>query len=330
MRLHKGWMAAVAFAILAGSGASALGQDKPAPKVDVIIEREPFEVRVPAPAAPLGAPGITFAGRPGADNLFVFVSSEMSFDGKVVKGAPYSAEAITETVQTLADGNRIVRKNSATIYRDNDGRTRREQTLSNIGWMAPAPSGEPVKTVFINDPVAGINYTLDLRSRTARKIAFSPNGVGFMAPPLPPGVGPNVMVYENAGRRRNVERQLQQRLPAPEVSQFKREPKTEALGKQSVEGVEAEGTRTTITIPAGEIGNERPIEIISERWYSPELQTVVLHKNIDPLVGETTYRLTNINRADQPRTLFEVPGDYQIKDSPAPQIFRRTRRPENE
>jgi hypothetical protein len=90
--------------------------------------------------------------------------------------------------------------------------------------------------------------------------------------------------------------------------------KAESLGKRNVEGVIAEGTRTTITIPAGEMGNDRPIEIVSERWLSPELQTVVMTRHNDPRFGETTYRLTNIVRAEPPRSLFEVPPDYQVKE----------------
>jgi hypothetical protein len=91
----------------------------------------------------------------------------------------------------------------------------------------------------------------------------------------------------------------------------------EQLGKQIIEGVEAEGTRTTVTIPAGDIGNERPIEIVSERWYSPELQLVVMTRHSDPRFGETTYKLTNINRSEPAKTLFEVPSDYTIKEGPS-------------
>ena len=90
----------------------------------------------------------------------------------------------------------------------------------------------------------------------------------------------------------------------------------EQLGKQNIEGVEAEGTRTTVTIAAGEIGNERPIEIVSERWYSPELQLVVMTRHSDPRTGETTYKLTNINRSEPAKSLFEVPSDYTVKEGP--------------
>lgn len=253
-----------------------------------------------------GPPGLGMGddhgrGRRGAerhlppDPALNILSPEMRFDGRIVKGAPYSATAITETLQTLANGTRITRKTTATIYRDSEGRTRREVTLDGIGPFATA--GEPVQLVFINDPVAGVSYILDQRARTARKIpAPPPNG------PPPPRKPP-----ESQG-------------------------KTESLGKQMIEGVEAEGVRSVITIPEGQIGNDRPIEIVSERWDSPTLQTVVLSKHNDPRFGETIYRLTNINRAEPARTLFDPPADYRMEE---PRHFgeppmRRVRRPHDD
>ena len=105
---------------------------------------------------------------PGMPGDFIFVANEMSFGGKVVKGAPYSAQAITESVQTLSDGNRIVNKSTAAIYRDSEGRTRREQTLRAIGSFANG--GEAPQTIFISDPVAGTSYTLDPRTHVAHKM----------------------------------------------------------------------------------------------------------------------------------------------------------------
>jgi hypothetical protein len=112
--------------------------------------------------------------------------------------------------------------------------------------------------------------------------------------------------------------------------------KKESLGKETVEGVEAEGTRFTHTIAAGEIGNEAPINIVSETWYSPELQTVVMSKHSDPRLGENTYRLTGINRSEPARALFEVPSDYTIKETIPPgmqyklNVERDARRPKND
>jgi hypothetical protein len=279
-------------------------------------------------------------GEMRGDNL-IFVATEMSFGGKVVKGAPYSAQAVTETVQALADGNRIVQKNTAQVYRDSEGRIRRDQELGSIGPYAAA--GEPQQLFFINDPVAGVSYTLDPRTKTANKMLRmefhykieSDAAAGHQAPPAPGGV-----------RKESIERSFVfQRTPGgpdapPGVmegsSEFrfagrssKAETKTEKLDARSFDGVQAEGTRTTTTIPAGELGNEQPINIVSERWYSPELQVVLLTRHNDPRFGETTYRLTNITRSEPAATLFQVPSDYTVKERGVPGApgVRRMRRP---
>jgi len=249
------------------------------------------------------------AGGPaGEDVTFEFISSEMSFLGNVVKGAPYSAEAITETTQTLADGNRITRKSAAAAYRDSEGRTRREQALGSIGPWAAA--GEPARMIFINDPVAGVNYILHPHDRSARKL------------PLPQGQEKSgqahVGVAIAAGRGGREVEGLVERVvttAAPAGPKFG-DTKTASLGKQLIEGLPVEGTRSTLTIPAGAIGNDRPIEVVSERWYSPELQTPVLTKRNDPRTGETVFRLTNVNRSEPLRSLFEVPPDYTFKEDP--------------
>lgn len=270
---------------------------------------------------------------PPPDN-FVFVASEVNFGGKVVKGAPYSAEAVTETIQTLGDGNRIVNKTSSSQYRDSEGRTRRETNIKMLGPLGEG--GEPLQMIFINDPVTGVSYSLDSRSHTARKsvplkgswvspvgapsgnqkfeirIDGGPATAGVMRadnpPPGVPGIAAEVhqfkMQTETAGGATYVIRR-----DGPNENELK-----EQLGKQSFDGVEAEGTRTTVTIPAGEIGNEQAIKIVSERWYSAELQMVVMTRHSDPRTGETTYRLTNINRAEPDKTLFEVPPGYTVKE----------------
>src|SRR5258708_5701774 len=106
---------------------------------------------------------------------FEYVGTEMDFGGKPVKGAPYAAEGITETTQTLADGNRIVHKSSTLYYRDTEGRSRTEQTLGLIGpWASTA---NPPKTIFINAPVAGVNYVLNPHEQSADKLPAPDIGV---------------------------------------------------------------------------------------------------------------------------------------------------------
>src|SRR5262249_38057504 len=91
---------------------------------------------------------------------------------------------------------------------------------------------------------------------------------------------------------------------------------TTSLGTQTINGVTAEGTRTTRTIPAGAIGNANAIAITNERWDSPDLQIVVMSKGSDPFMGETTFQLTNIEKQEPEASLFQVPSDYAVKQGP--------------
>ncbi|MGI9165093.1 MAG: hypothetical protein ACR2G5_01665 [Pyrinomonadaceae bacterium] len=300
-------------ALVLTSTVSTFGQQKQAqPDRPVVFERERV---IQGPIGPEGPP----------PHDFMFVASEMNFDGKLVKGAPYSAQALTETTQILSDGNRIINKSAASVYRDSEGRTRREQTLRAIGPFATA--GDTPQTIFINDPVTGVNYALDPRSRVARKMA--PMRFDFKIAPPPGGERsaggpPQGPPPERAEMHSEVF--LRSGPPPPPGAEGgvvmewhggpERGGKTESLGRQTIEGVEAEGTRNTTTIPTGEIGNERSLEIVFERWYSPELQTVVMTRHADPRFGETIYRLTNISRDEPVRSLFEVPANYTVKEGP--------------
>ena len=258
----------------------------------------------------------------GADTV-QFVSAEATIAGKVVKGAPYSGEVVNERTQTLSDGNRITHKTTSNTYRDAEGRTRREMKLPAIGpW---ATQGETPTLVVINDPVANVSYHLDLQEKTARKLPVEPMGLSFapstqamkvvrrrdasadvkgeVAGEAPMAVGV-VMSTDGPGEPKFFNKKLG-------------EPKFEALGKQAIDGVEAEGKRTTMTIPAGEIGNDREINVINETWYSSELQTTIMTKHSDPRMGETTMKLTNIHRGDPHPSLFQVPSDFKIEEGEA-------------
>lgn len=264
---------------------------------------------------------------------FVFFGSEMSFDGKLVKGAPYSAEALTESTQTLSDGNRIVNKSTAAVYRDSEGRTRREQSLRAIGPFAN--EGKPAQVIHISDPVAAVSYVLEPRAQVARKMPPMRFTFNFKTPRPDPTSGGHDL-KDSVQVELHSEGVMDKKMTRTGVAMSwldKKNPnaRTESLGRQNIGGVEADGTKTTMTIPAGEIGNERPIEIVSERWYSPELQIVVMTKQVDPRFGENSYRLTNIDRTEPARSLFEVPAGYKIEEGPAPaQKMRMMKRPTSE
>jgi hypothetical protein len=228
------------------------------------------------------------------------LAAEAGMPGHLVKNAPYSADIVTETSQALADGNHIRQTTTVHFYRDSEGRTRREQPLRTLNGLAPNANLPSV--VFINDPVAGVNYALNPTEKTASETQWTPRGG--------PGPGPGGRMQGRGG-------------PPPQggaMQGFRRggganeNVKTDSLGRQTIEGVPADGTRVTMTIPAGQIGNEQPLQVVTESWYSPDLQTVVLLKRTDPRMGETVTRVTNISRAEPSRTLFEVPSDFQVTD----------------
>src|SRR5262249_17006528 len=151
------------------------------------------------------------------------------------------------------------------------------------------------KVVLIDDPVGSATYLLTEHDHIARKIpragASAPGGT--MMSSGVPGVrmATGVAGVQMAG------------------GQMKSigDSKEEQLGSRIVEGLPAVGVRTRTTIQAGEMGNDRPIEITEERWTSLELGMVVMSKRADPALGESVYRLTNIQRTEPPASMFEIP-----------------------
>src|SRR5262245_44140119 len=464
--------------------------------------------------------GFAKAAQQGGDSAFQFFSQEMSFDSRLVKGAPFSADIVSETIQTLPDGNRIVPRSEGRIYRDSQGRTRSERT-SQLGG-----SSEQRQVININDPAASASYSLDPETRIARMNSHyfgtgGPTSDMFLTPPfnpdapsqqprgvpvgVPGGVSKGVIAGEaitivqpvypaiakqiNASGEVRVEviigengrvisvkavsghpvlrsaaedaarkwvfkpaeaggkpvqvqgtlsfvfnspppptsvppaaetgAEIPKKLtvsggvlqgkaikkvqpPYPPIAKAARasgavqvqviigetgevieasvisghpllrdaalqaarqwlfqptelsavpvkvqgiltfnftlddeEPgspfaaarramkvstNTERLAKQMIEGVECEGARSVATMPAGAIGNERPIETVNETWYSPELQMMILSKRSDPRFGESTYRVTNIVRSEPDAPLFQIPSEYTITDSRANKV----------
>jgi hypothetical protein len=304
---------------------------------------------------PMPGPGVVTTQLVGAGMGFQFVSAEPAVSTRVVKNAPYSLEATIETAQTLYDGNRIVHRQVVRVFRDAEGRTRREETLSAIGpWAA---SGPPPTIVTIQDPVSGRTYSLDPQIKVATTL---PSGLGLqthdpqikVATTLPSvlggqtqgfvlginggglsgmaggnainsssaattssvGAAPVVGGFQTAGAGDGfvlVQNGMPVQMLAPEET-------SESLGKQTIAGVSADGTRISTTIPANAIGNERPLQSTKERWYSPELQIILRSKQTDPRFGEITYEVTQLDRGKPARALFEIPSDYQVRDVRAP------------
>lgn len=252
-------------------------------------------------------------------------------DGKIVKNAPYSGETATEITRVLADGTRIVNRDTATVARDKEGRMRRETNLANIGPFA-TQTGQTPRFVTITDPVSKEVSVLNLNERTANKSKMGepvfyrtesdsgstrqvrestfdvrverrtsggtpgPADTAFIATAPPPTAG--VMVA----------------APAFRMAFDSRNTKTEDLGVQDMEGVRVRGTRTTHTIPSGQIGNDRDIVSTTETWFSDELQMTIFSKTVDPQFGETVYRINNLRRAEPDASLFRIPAEFKIQE----------------
>ena len=211
-----------------------------------------------------------------------FVSRDAA-DVPTIKGAPFSGDSVITLKLSQYDGTKIERKVSGKYYRDSEGRVRREQVIVGLGLMTPTGDGQRI--VNIVDPVAGFVYTMIGDQREAQRLPIvkvaTPTEVG--AEPVGP-IGVDVAK------------------------------KVESLGTRQIDGVSATGTKTTLTIPPGLMGNERPVDVVEERWESPELKLVLLSRQHNPVSGEVEYRMTNIRRAEPAADLFKVPAGYKIVD----------------
>jgi len=260
-----------------------------------------------APAAPPDyGRGLHGAGRgfgPGPFGMELMGFGGMH-GGQTVTGAPFTATAVGQTNRTLADGTKISQTVQSNLYRDAQGRVRREVTLPP---GSAASNGAPKSLVVIRDPVAGTGFFLDSTKKIAHAMPRHTKGAANGGP-----ASDESTVGEP------------HRGPGDSANVVK-----ETLGTQTINGVAAEGTRYTRTIPAGRMGNDRPLTIVREEWYSTDLQMVVQSKRTDPFVGETVYNVTNIQRTAPSPSLFTVPSDYTIKAAPAHMGKRGLRRDGN-
>lgn len=236
-----------------------------------------------------------------------------------VKGAPYSATTTTESSQTLADGNHISQSSTGAVARDSQGRTRQDTALPPIGNLSAASLPH---LVFIRDPVAGTSYTLNLTDKTAWKnpmamIDLEGSGMQIQTSTV------IVQKKDGAGGPPDMPPPPHEMMMKHIESDEESPATTESLGTQTIEGVSANGVRTTRIIPAGQIGNERPISVVTEVWTSSELKTIVSSKREDPRMGEQSFKLTNIVRGEPDPSLFTVPADFKMIDGGKKTIIYR-------
>lgn len=213
-------------------------------------------------------------------NVVSYFRAENAGYEQTIVDLPFTAKAVMETTQALADGNRFVTHSSQTLARDSKGRTHREQAIRRIGALQM----EGPTMIFIYDPVAKLQYSLDPAERTARISTLKTISLSGTQDAIPSS-------HEETGDRRITR---------------------ESLGSKTIEGLTVQGYRTSVEFAVGTAGNEKPFTISAEVWYSPDLQADILRIRKDPRVGETVYRLTEIQRGDPDPALFQVPSSYKI------------------
>jgi hypothetical protein len=245
------------------------------------------------------------------------ITASLAGPTATIPGAPYSAQAVTQHVQVLSDGNRITHTTTNNVARDSKGRVYREESLPGLD-----SNSEPPHLVLIEDPIAGQHITLNSNSKTAFRTPVSQtkkaDEAAARAGVPPPGQG-IVLMFDTAGSG-----QPQQTVSTMmKIKADDEKAATTDLGKQTIEGVVAQGTKITRTIPAGDMGNDLPIVITTETWYSPDLKVLVMSKSTDPRMGETTYKLTNLSRTEPDPSMFQIPSDYTVKDQPDKVFFIR-------
>jgi hypothetical protein len=153
----------------------------------------------------------------------------------------------------------------------------------SIGAVGALSAGESARAIVIHDPVAGVSYALNPATKTGTSMQIHARPAGS----------------EEARARHS----------SPNAAL-----KTEDLGTQVIQGISAQGKRVTRAIAAGKEGNEKEIDIVTETWYSPDLQVVVQSKTSDPRFGETSYQLSGVSRAEPDPALFAVPSGYAVKE----------------
>jgi hypothetical protein len=240
--------------------------------------------------------------------------------GPTVTGAPYSGEEINENVKVLADGTRITQKMMARkVWRDSEGRTRTERPLGMGSNQASMPL-----IVEITDPVAGFNYTLDTQNKVAHRQVIPPmpsrgvlGGTVGSISTLRGGIynGPaQATIAGGGGRAGSMGATIAGPVSAQTDAQMRPRFANESIGTRSIDGVIAEGSRSTVTYPVGMMGNDREFSSVTETWMSPDLKIRILSKTNDPRNGESTFHIENLSRTPPDPLLFVHPPDYTVVD----------------
>lgn len=236
--------------------------------------------------------------------------------GDGVTGAPYTANVVNEQNRVLLDGNRIHHETHGKMFRDSLGRTRTEIEYGIF------TGGHDLVSVFIVDPVQHVTINMNPQNKTATIIHM-----GQGVPPSQRSADIHTDKATPAVARPGLQTAAGQTSGPSGGTRVAGPPKgtdvlrlaglqEEDLGSQVIDGLTVKGTRHTRTIPAGQMGNEKPMTQTFETWTSSDLHVVLLNKTDTPESGQYTTKLVNIQLGDPDPALFQIPADYTVEDKP--------------
>jgi hypothetical protein len=265
---------------------------------------------------------------PGDHNATSVLSSPSRADNAVLgvdsaKGSPFSADVVYEFTQVLGDENRIHRESHGKIFRDSQGRIRNEfEDQRPRTKMLQITIDDPVTETFVTlspetlPKTAVINHMTVVRDAAGRRI-----GVGVAARSRAADSGPAAGAVSPAELLERLKALQQAQQPVTRKTEQTplmkgRKGKVEELGAKAIESFTASGVRFSITTPAGEIGNEKPLVTVNETWRSEELKAVLVSIYDNPQSGRRVMRLTNIQVGEPDSQLFQIPPDYAVREFP--------------
>lgn len=244
--------------------------------------------------------------RPNAGMVGGVVTSFIGSAPGGVKGLPFSADVIEETDQFLADGNHIHRESHGKVFRDSEGRSRTENEIGSA-----MTGSKPFVHILIVDPVLNTFIMLDPQNKIAT-VHHSQERSGAVPDSKPvPSNAPPAQARNAADPQSQA---LLQSLRDKQDQSMARQHSREDLGTMEIEGFTVKGLRLTTTTPAGAMGNDKPMTMTSERWFSEDLKMDLLTKSSSPESGQHVRRLANIRSGDPDPLLFQVPTDYTVKE----------------
>jgi hypothetical protein len=221
------------------------------------------------------------------------------------ESAPFSGIVKTSFEQKLADGNAIHRVTRTRQARDSAGRTMTEMAQGCVrgedGQMHERLN------INVNDPVARTNTNWQVGPDDQPKVVH----VFHQPEPLSQPLKREELSAAELERQQKMRKAAQ----AAQLAQRK-ETKREDLGVKDINGVSAQGTRTTRTIAAGEEGNDQPLVVMDEMWRSKELGLVVMAIRDDPRTGRSVTEYEELTRGEPDPGLFAPPAGYTVQEQP--------------